>query len=111
MPSWKEAIAQFTSMLWFLGLGFMFAGDMIIKTMGFTQEPEFYTYIKQNKMMFGGALFVVNNIGANMMNTGAFEVYLNDELIYSKLRTGQPPSAELLFDILKDKGLSDGVVW
>lgn len=89
----------------------MFAGDSIIKALGFTEEPGFYTYIKQNKMMVGGALFVINNIGSNMMNTGAFEVYLNNELIYSKLRSGQPPSAELLFQILKDKGLSDGVVW
>ena len=97
--------------MWLIGLGFLFAGDMIIKAMGFTQEPEFYTCIKQNKMMVGGALFVVNNLGASMMNTGAFEIYLNDELIYSKLRVGQPPSAELLFEILKNKGLSDGVVW
>lgn len=89
----------------------MFAGDMIIQAMGFTQEPQFYTYIKQNKMMVGGALLVMNNIGSSMMNTGAFEVYLNNELIYSKLSAGQPPSAEMLFEILKNKGLSDGVVW
>ena len=98
-------------MLWIVGIGMMFAGDMFIKMLGFTQEPELYTKMKNNKMIVGGALFVLNNIGTNLMNTGAFEVYLNNELVYSKLQTGQPPSAEILFEILKDKGLSDGVVW
>lgn len=110
VPGWKEAVASATSLIWMLGLGFIFGGDYIIKAMGFSQDPEFYTYIKQNKMMVGGALFILNNIGSNMMNTGAFEVYINDELVYSKLHTGHPPSAEILFDIFKSKGISDGVV-
>ena len=35
--------------------------------------------------------------------SGAFEIYLNDELIFSKLQTGIVPEPEDIIDILKTK--------
>ena len=41
-------------------------------------------------------LYIINIFGSNMLNTGAFEVTLNDELIHSKLQTGQMPSIDMI---------------
>ena len=45
-----------------------------------------------------GIVFVVNYISENIQKTGAFEVYLNGELITSKLRDGDYPEESVLFD-------------
>ena len=41
-------------------------------------------------------MFLVFTLGNNIQNmlisTGAFEIYVNDELIYSKLQTGAMPN-------------------
>ena len=47
--------------------------------------------VKDNKTMVFFALFMINTFGANQLSTGAFEIYFNGDLIYSKLNTGVMP--------------------
>ena len=42
------------------------------------------------------ALYVINLIGSNLLSTGAFEVYVQDELIWSKIETGRLPEMQYL---------------
>lgn len=42
------------------------------------------------------ALYVINLIGSNLLSTGAFEVYVQDELIWSKIETGTLPNNQFL---------------
>ena len=50
------------------------------------------------------ALYVINLIGSNLLSTGAFEVYVGDELVWSKLETGTLPDYQyLLQEITKEK--------
>ena len=42
------------------------------------------------------ALYVMNLIGSNLLSTGAFEVYVQDELIWSKLDKGYLPDHQFL---------------
>ena len=58
-----QAIATLTSGLWLGGLALMFAGDPIFSAMGIQQPPSFYTTLKENKLVVGGILFIINNIG------------------------------------------------
>ena len=53
---------------------------------------------RSKKWALVGAVFVINYISENIQKTGAFEVYLNGELITSKLRDGDYPEESVLFD-------------
>ncbi|AAZ11202.1 hypothetical protein, conserved [Trypanosoma brucei gambiense DAL972] len=48
--------------------------------------------------MVVGAGFMMNMVASSLLQSGAFEVYLNGSLIYSKLETGAVPTAETLAD-------------
>ena len=98
-------MSTITGGMWFAGLALLFAGDTIMPMIGFTDEPVLYKYMKENKMLVGGALFIANNIGNGMLSTGAFEVYYNGELIFSKLKTGQVPRVEDIIYALEAAGL------
>ena len=52
--------------------------------------------INRNKMQTFVALYVINLIGSNLLSTGAFEVYVQDELIWSKIETGRLPDMQYL---------------
>lgn len=45
-------------------------------------------WIQQNRGMVIGAGFMLNMIGNSLLQTGAFEVYVDGELVFSKLKTG-----------------------
>jgi selT/selW/selH-like putative selenoprotein len=96
-PYHAQIIANVTSSLWVIGILLLIFGDYIFKAIGI-QEPEFYVFMKNNKMGVFFGLFVLNNLGSQQLATGAFEIYVDDVLIYSKLETHRLPSPD---DILK----------
>jgi len=50
--------------------------------------------LKEKKMMIlMGAWFVGNTINNALTSTGAFEVYYEDALVFSKLETGRMPNS------------------
>ena len=99
-----EIISSITSSLWFFGLILLFAGDAVFGALGI-EHPAFYAYMRQTKMQCGFILFMINNFGAGMLATGAFEVYLDEDLIYSKLETGRMPKLPDIFYALAMKGI------
>lgn len=50
-------------------------------------------------------LFLINSFGNSQLATGAFEIYLNDVLVYSKLETGRLPTPRDLMDALRLAGI------
>lgn len=62
---------------------------------------DLHEYIQNNKLQFGfGAFFIASIIQANLLQSGAFEVYINGNLEYSKLETKKMPTFEQLQSIL-----------
>lgn len=55
--------------------------------------PNVATWVKENRgaIIFVG--FLANSVGSYIVQSGAFEVYLDDVLIFSKLREGKLYSA------------------
>ena len=52
--------------------------------------PEAIKSIQESKWMYSiGAFFIGSQISAGLLQTGAFEIYINDELAFSKLETGR----------------------
>jgi selT/selW/selH-like putative selenoprotein len=67
--------------------------DAKIPALGIS-EPEIFISVKNNKMACAVGLFIINSVGHNMLSTGAFEIYVNDELVYSKLALRKMPDAQ-----------------
>lgn len=62
--------------------------------------------LEENKWMwFMGALFIGNMIKSNMLQTGAFEVHVENTLVFSKLQRGRIFDKEELQIILLENGL------
>ena len=97
-------IAYLASALWIIGLLLLFAGDTVFQTLELP-EPTQYTWIKQNKFMFFIIIFFINNLGNSMLATGAFEVYVDDQLIFSKLASKRLPTADDIVLALQTVGI------
>eukprot|EP01084_Bolivina_argentea_P291923 501777_1 len=101
-PQINQTIAQAASYLFFIGLILIFFGETISQNINIPSIKDICLKISQNKMQTFIALYVINLIGSNLLSTGAFEVYVQDELIWSKLETGQlPQNHYLLQEITK----------
>lgn len=99
-----EFIGMITQIIWFGGIALLLGGSQIFGMLQM-QEPEWYGWMKANTGTVFIGLFIINNIGSSMMTTGAFEVYINNELIYSKLQTGRMPTGSDITMALERFGL------
>ena len=68
-------------------------------------EPFFYIWMTQNKMITFFAHFLINNFAASLITIGAFEIYYNNNLIYSKLQNGHLPSVDDLMEAFQELSL------
>lgn len=63
------------------------------------------THIGPNRMgWMAGAWFFGNIVSNSLMSTGAFEIYANGSLVFSKIKEGRLPTADEFFGGL-DKAL------
>ena len=102
-PKYAVIIANLTSALWLIGLLLVFMGESIFKSLKI-QEPELFTTIKNNKVTTIVILFFMNSFGNSQLATGAFEIYIDGLLVYSKLQTKRLPTADDLVFALKLAG-------
>lgn len=104
-PEWKQGFASIASYLWLGGLGLTFFGDALFDNLGMKERPGFYVYLKENPTGVLGSLFLLNNIANSSLSTGAFEVYLDGSLVFSKLEAGHVPNGSELISILEAHGV------
>jgi len=68
--------------------------------------PSIYWTINDNPVPIMIGLFLLApQIVGSFSNNGAFEIYLGDEVIFSKIEKGGMPTAEQLIEPLKALGL------
>lgn len=101
-PPYTAALAQLAQIAQLLGIAFVMFGDGMFGLLGM-QQPAF---VKDNKLMIFGALFVLNTMAQNMMATGAFEVTMNGKKVFSKLEAGRMPALEDLVTRFEAAGLA-----
>eukprot|EP00116_Pleurobrachia_bachei_P015781 sb/3476043/ len=59
--------------------------------------PEWYAGAQENKLMtIVGLFFIGNMVETSMLSSGAFEITVNGEPVWSKMETGYLPSLEHL---------------
>jgi len=97
-PDWAVWIAQFTGILQLAGMAFMMFGDGIWDSLG--GQPGWWNEVKDNKMPVFVGLFLMNSMANSQLSTGAFEIFYNGDLVFSKLAMGRMPSGrEVLLTI------------
>lgn len=74
--------------------------------MGFP-TPDFLKSMNENKLMYSvAAFFIFAQVSTGLRSTGAFEVHINDQLVYSKLETGENITAPILHDLFEPYGVT-----
>ncbi|OQR97409.1 hypothetical protein THRCLA_06969 [Thraustotheca clavata] len=80
-------------------------GETIVEKLELTIDPSWMQKFRENKFIALPIVMILSPIRHMLNNTGAFEVYLNDELIFSMLQTRVYLTYEELKKLLKNKGL------
>ena len=90
----KQFAAQGVGMLQMAIFAIIFIGTTLTDSLGIS-DWNAIKYIHENKWSVGmGTFFVCNNISASLVQTGAFEVFIDGQLKYSKLETGHMPNVK-----------------
>lgn len=67
---------------------------------------DFNNYVQENKLKFGGMAFLFGSmIQAQLMQSGAFEIYINGKLEYSKLQMNKMPDYDTVELLLRTNGV------
>lgn len=97
---WKAIVASIIGYLKMVAIALCFASDPIFMAL-FGQDKskwpdivkDFDTWLQENKMQFGLMAFFGGLIFQNgLLQSGAFEMYIDGELKFSKLETGNLPT-------------------
>ncbi|CCI43590.1 unnamed protein product [Albugo candida] len=93
-----QLFAQFLGYAQFILMILIIFGDKIFRQFGWDE-----THIKKamdNRIACFTVLILLGTISQKLVSSGAFEIYLNDDLIFSKIQSGRWPTIEELSTIL-----------
>jgi selT/selW/selH-like putative selenoprotein len=86
-------------------LALVIAGENICKVIGI-DTPALVKKLQESPWIYGFLIFMVgNNVQNSLMTTGAFEIYVDGQLVHSKLESGKMPNVEILSQQLLEYGI------
>jgi len=88
--------------IFFGGLILLFGGEFIMNALNFAPGRSIVNFLKNNQGMAIFAFFMCNQLASQMLSTGAFEVFFNDKLVFSKLQSGDLPNVNQLMALARD---------
>lgn len=101
IPPSKALLAKLLSFVQYGLYALVFAGQIIFQKLGMA-PPAIYTKLTKNKVLaFFFIMTVFNQLNTMLTSTGAFEVTIENRLVYSKLEAGRLPTMGDLTDILQ----------
>lgn len=101
----KQMMAFIFGIFQFGFIALIFMGEHIFNILGIPLDG--LKKMQENKWMWViGALFLGNNIKSALLQTGAFEVYVDNTLVFSKLQTGRIFEPQELQSILIEHGIA-----
>jgi len=76
-------------------LAFTIIGTSVLGALGMV-EPPWLKKLREQRWPLLALFFLANTLGSSVRTSGAYEVTLNNELIFSKLKTGAVPAVGAL---------------
>jgi len=103
VPQWKQALAQVVTMAKFFLIYVAASSFNPLVSFGFMTEnepmPELLQKMKDNKMYSCLMIFFTcNAVEGMLISTGAFEIYAGEQLIASKLETGNVAEPRIVIE-------------
>jgi len=110
VPEWTSYVSSVISALQIFAMLLVLMGDSLWTYIpGFQRPPEFYHKMKENPALtFIVVFLVIPTYVQSFANTGAFEVYVDEKLIFSKLETGRMPNVPEIVRALENAGFKRG---
>mmetsp|Transcript_3244 Transcript_3244/g.12985 ORF Transcript_3244/g.12985 Transcript_3244/m.12985 type:complete len:138 (-) Transcript_3244:231-644(-) len=102
-PPMAELAAQITGYLQLFLLACLFMGKSLFRFLGFKDDSPVVKFVEENKTMLLFGCFALNNIAANLTKTGAFEILVDDQLVFSKLEAHRFPRGQEILDALSPR--------
>jgi len=84
------------------GLVILFAGEFIFSAMNFEPGRRLAAKMKDNSAVVLLVLFLCNSFSTQLLSTGAFELFYNDRLVFSRLQTGEVPDINRLLQMARN---------
>ncbi|KAK2376472.1 selT protein [Trifolium repens] len=82
-------------------IGVVVAGEQIFPMLGFVAPPPWYYSLRGNRFGTIATTWLLGNaLQSFLQSSGAFEVYFNDDLVFSKLKEGRFPGEIELKDLI-----------
>jgi len=104
-PGWAVKMLQVFSYLQVIILIFAVIGDVIWYFLYLNSPPSWYIVCKENKLqLFLFVFLIVPTILQSLLRTGAFEIILDGEIIFSKLSLGNFPTGNELVELFVKAG-------
>ncbi|KAK6235055.1 Selenoprotein [Theobroma cacao] len=117
-PLPKRLLSKVVPVFQFGVIGIIMAGEHIFPMIGIMTPPPWYYSLRANRFgSIASAWLLGNVLQSFLQSSGAFEVYCNDEPVFSKLEEGRFPGEIELKDLvsktLAKSTVTDnvGVVW
>ncbi|KAF0698406.1 Aste57867_10974 [Aphanomyces stellatus] len=105
-PAWKQQVASIIGYVQMLGFAMLLFGEHILSALNLPLDNPLFVQMRENKFVAFGILMVLGSISQSMLTTGAFEVYFNDILIFSKIKANRWPTMHELDQLFQAKGLA-----
>merc|ERR1712086_771172 len=107
-PEWISYVGPIMSAVQLLAMALVLMGDSVWSYIpGFQGPPEFYYKMKENPALtFIVVFLVIPSYIQSFANSGAFEVYVDQKLIFSKLESGRMPNVNEIIRSLESAGLN-----
>lgn len=107
VPTFKQTLATIISVTKFALLYFIISQNNPLITFGLAAEgsptPPWLASMQENKVYTCLMIFFLSNaMESTLTSTGAFEVYANNERLYSKIETGQVPQPQFILGRLDE---------
>ncbi|KAK9159095.1 hypothetical protein Scep_005669 [Stephania cephalantha] len=93
-------------------MGIVIAGEHIFPRLGFIAPPPWYFSMRQNRFGTIATTWLLGNmLQSFLQSSGAFEVYCNGELVFSKLKEQRFPSEFELRELIGKRLGNSKVMW
>lgn len=88
----KRMLSKLVPVVQFAGIALVVGGDHIFPRLGYAVPPTWYNSLRQNRFGAAAGVWIIGNALQNTLHsTGAFEVYFDGHLIFSKLKEKRFP--------------------
>ncbi|KAL3772084.1 hypothetical protein ACHAW5_004922 [Stephanodiscus triporus] len=106
-PDWTGYAGALISAVQLFAMVLVMVGESLWTYVpGLRRPPEFYYKMKDNPALtFIVVFLVIPSYVQSFANTGAFEIYVDEKLIFSKLETGRMPNLAEVVRALESVGL------